>query len=281
MPKPRSRRSPASLNASSMRTDETPGETERGEQSLTGIGVSPGIAIGTAFVAERDELNVEERSLSEAEIEPERARFAEAVAASTAQLRRLKLRAAALPDSAAEEIGFLLDAHLAMLSNSRLVRGVDQRIQRSRINAERAVQLEIAELGESFARMRDRYLAARVEDIRIVGGRLIRNLARRPFAAYASLGDGAIILAEEIAPADTALMDPQRIGGFAAEFGGQESHTAIMARALGLPDLLARARSGATVVIDGEAGLVVIDPTPETVAEYRQRHDEFARARRS
>jgi phosphotransferase system enzyme I (PtsI) len=270
-----------------MRTDETPSETERGEQSLTGIGVSPGIAIGTAFVAERDELNVEERSLSEAEIEPERARFAEAVAASTAQLRRLKLRAAALPDSAAEEIGFLLDAHLAMLSNSRLVRGVDQRIQRSRINAERAVQLEIAELGESFARMRDRYLAARVEDIRIVGGRLIRNLARRPFAAYASLGDGAIILAEEIAPADTALMDPQRIGGFAAEFGGKESHTAIMARALGLPavlgvpDLLARARSGATVVIDGEAGLVVIDPTPETVAEYRQRHDEFARARRS
>src|SRR6185437_16173106 len=100
-----------------MRTDETPGGTARSERSLSGIGVSPGIAIGPAHIGERGELPVDHRTIAEEEVEGERRRFAEAVAASVQQLRRLKVRAASLPGSAAEEIGFLLDAHLAMLAN--------------------------------------------------------------------------------------------------------------------------------------------------------------------
>ncbi len=270
-----------------MRTDETPGSTEIGEQSLSGIGVSPGIAIGTAYIGDRGELPVGERAIAEPDIAAERTRFADAVSAAITQLRRLKLRAASLPGSAAEEIGFLLDAHLAMLGDSRLVRGVDQRIARMHINAERAVQIEIDEIGETFARMRDPYLAARIEDIRVVGARVIRNLLHRPHVAYSALTDGAIVLAEEVTPADAASMDPQRIGGFATVFGGPESHTAIMARALGLPavlgipDLLERGRTGATVVVDGSEGIVIIDPSPETIQAYRQRHDEFTRERRN
>ena len=87
--------------------------------------------------------------------------------------------------------------------------------------------------------MRDPYLAARIEDIRVVGTRLIRNLIKKPYVAYSAVPDGAVILAEELTPADTALMDPQRIAGFATVFGGAESHTAIVARALGLPAVLA------------------------------------------
>ena len=136
--------------------------------------------------------------------------------------------------SASDEIGYLLDAHLAMLANSRLVRGVNQRIAQSRINAERAVELEIENIAKAFAQMRDSYLAARVEDIRVVGSRLIRNLVKKPYVTYATLEGGAVILAEDITPADTALMDPRRVGGFASVFGGPESHSAIMARALGL-----------------------------------------------
>src|SRR5262249_53943678 len=136
---------------------------------------------------------------------------------------------------AAEEMGYLLDAHLAMLSNSRLVRGVEQRIVEEHRNAEWAVQAEIGRIGESFAGMRDAYLAARFDDIRVVGIRLIRNLAKKPFEAFAMLAEGTVILAEELTPADTALMDPRRIAGFATELGGTESHTSIMARALALP----------------------------------------------
>src|SRR5712691_5732662 len=252
-----------------MRLDETPGTSGGKEQRLSGIGVSPGIAIGPAYIGDRGELPVSESRIAESDIEAERARFAEAVATSVKQLRKLRSRATALPGSAADEIGYVLTGHLAMLANSRLIRGVHQRVTRSRINAERAIQLEIEEIGKTFAAMPDPYLAARIDDIRVVGARLIRNLLKKPYVAYSGLSGGAIILAEEVTPADTALMDPRRIGGFATEFGGPDSHTAIMARALGLPavlgvpGLVARVPAAVKVVIDGSAGTVIVDPSPE------------------
>ncbi len=270
-----------------MRTDENGGVAAASEHRLTGIGVSPGIAIGPAYVGERGELPVEESRISEADIEAEQGRFAEAVATSSRQLRKLRTRATALPGSAADEIAFLLDAHLAMLANSRLVRGVNQRIARDKVNAERAIQLEVEELGKIFAAMDDPYLAARIDDIRVVGARLIRNLLKKPYVAYSTLSGGEIVLAEEVTPGDTALMDPRRIGGFATEFGGPESHTAIMARALGLPSVIAvpglleaAKADGQVVVIDGGAGLVILDPSTATIEHYRARREELAREKR-
>jgi phosphoenolpyruvate-protein phosphotransferase (PTS system enzyme I) len=272
-----------------MRIDEAAeltAEATAAEQRLSGLGVSPGIAIGPAYLSEGGDLQVHESHIPEAGIDAERGRFTEAVAVSLKQLRKLKTKAAGLPESAAEEIGYLLDAHLAMLSNSRLVRGVGERIGRTRINAERAVEIEIDEIAKSFAAMRDSYLAARIEDIRVVGTRLIRNLIKKPYVPYSALCEGAVILADELTPADTALMNPQRVAGFATQFGGAESHTAIVARALGLPAVLAvpaltkHARSDATVVIDGAVGTVIIDPTPETIADYEARRDALVVERR-
>src|SRR3984893_15267894 len=100
-----------------MRIDGKPGSATGSEQKLTGIGVSPGIAIGPAYLGDRGDLPVSENRIDEAEVENERARFAEAGGTSTRQLRKLKTRATALPGSAADEIGYLLDAHLAMLAN--------------------------------------------------------------------------------------------------------------------------------------------------------------------
>ena len=230
-----------------MRTDEASGlakaaatEGPPAERRVAGLGVSPGIAIGPAYLVEGGDLPVHETHIPETEIEAERARFGEAVEVSLKQLRKLKAKTSGLPESAAEEIGYLLDAHVAMLSNSRLVRGAGERIARQRINAERAVELEIDEIARSFAAMRDPYL---------VGAR--RRRARRRHAAdpqpdqkalsplIRACPKGAVILADELTPADTALMDPRRIAGFAAEFGGADSHTAIVARALGLPAVLA------------------------------------------
>jgi phosphoenolpyruvate-protein phosphotransferase (PTS system enzyme I) len=258
----------------------------RDEQRLTGIGVSPGIAIGAAYIGDRAPIVVSAAAIADNAVGAERARFADAVTNAQKQLRKLKAHAAGLPGSAGDEIGYLLDAHLAMLANSRLVRGVHQRIANAKINAERAVELEIEHLAKGFAAMKDSYLAARVEDIRVVGSRLIRNLVKKPYVTYATLDGGAIILAEDITPADTVLMNPQRIGGFASVFGGPEGHTAIVARALGLPavmgvpGLVARAASDATVIIDGSGGIVILDPTPETLAAYRERQDAYRGERR-
>src|SRR5438270_5931834 len=274
---------PGKGDAPSVETGEAAAAEER---SFHGIAVSPGIAIGPAHVSDHFDQAVPEYEIEAEQVEDERARFAAALAVSVKQLRKLKSKAQSLPDAASEEMGYLLDAHLSMLSNSRLVRGVEKRIAMARHNAEWAVQEEIAAIGESFSAMRDAYLAARFDDIRIVGMRLIRNLAKRPFEALSHLPDGTVILAEELTPADTALMDPRRVAGFATVLGGAESHTSIMARALGLPavvgvaGLLAQPGRGDTGIVDGSAGIVVINPEPATIARYRERQGELLRQRR-
>ncbi|MGH7123473.1 MAG: phosphoenolpyruvate--protein phosphotransferase, partial [Stellaceae bacterium] len=259
---------------------------ERPERVLHGLGVSPGIAIGPAFITEDGEVPVPERRIEPDEVAAERQRFEQAVQFSLKQLKKLKGKASALPASASEEMGYLLDAHVAMLSNSRLVRGVERRIREERVNAERAVQMEIAAIGESFAAMEDVYLAQRIEDVRVVGARLLRNLTQTPYAAFSRLPEGTVILAEDLSPADTALMDPRRVVGFAAVLGGSESHTAIMARALGLPAVLAVAglfgevQPGDAVIIEGSTGTVVLNPTAATIERYEARRDEFRKEQR-
>jgi phosphoenolpyruvate-protein phosphotransferase (PTS system enzyme I) len=264
----------------------TSGDKPKSERVLHGLGVSSGIGVGAAFVSDDGDIAVPEYRVAADKVAAERERFGAAVAVSLRQLRKLKGKSAALPDSAAEEVGYLLDAHIAMLTNSRLVRGVERRIEHDRINAERAVQMEMAEIAESFAAMGDAYLAARGEDIRVVGTRIIRNLTKTPYAALQHVPEGTVILAEELTPADTALMDPRRIAGFAAVLGGPESHTAIMARALGLPavlgvaGLLSDIDPGDTVVIDGTQGIVVLNPKRETVARYHEQQVTLEREER-
>ncbi|HXR86754.1 MAG TPA: phosphoenolpyruvate-utilizing N-terminal domain-containing protein, partial [Stellaceae bacterium] len=110
----------------------------KAERRLQGLGISPGIAIGPVFVTD-DNIAVPEYHVDKDQIDAELERFAAAVALSTKQLRKLKTKADSLPGTAKEEVGYLLDAHLHMLGNSRLVRGAERRIESERINAERAV----------------------------------------------------------------------------------------------------------------------------------------------
>jgi len=258
----------------------------RAERIFAGLGVSPGVAIGTAHVVEAGFIDVPEYAIAEDAVAAEQQRFADAVTKSQRQLKKLKDKSAALHGTAAEELGFLLDAGLQMLTGSRVVRGVESRIAEQHVNAEAAVRAEITQVAQSFAELDDAYLAARADDIREVGDRLIRNLTRTPYQAFSRLPEGSIIIAEDITPADTALMDPEHVGGFATAVGGTESHTAIMARSLGLPavlglaDFVAQVQTGDLVIVDGSAGRVVVRPKPATLAEFERRRGEFARAER-
>jgi phosphoenolpyruvate-protein phosphotransferase (PTS system enzyme I) len=260
-----------------------PGE---GERSFDGLAVSPGIAIGPAHLHEAGNVAVPERTIVADDVEGERDRFQAAVEKSLRQLSKLNSKSATLPPNVAEEIGFLLEAHVQMLSQSRLVRGVERRIVEDRLNAEAAVQAEIAAIAEGFAAMDDEYLAARVQDVRDVGARLIRNLTQTPYQAFKNLPEGSIVVSEEITPADTALMDPETLAGFCTALGGAEGHTAIMARAMGLPAVLGVAglvgtvRSHDTIIVDGTAGRVIIRPTAATLESYEARRLEFVREQR-
>ncbi len=249
-----------------------------------GLGVSPGIAFGTVHLRDSGAISIPEYKIPAAGIKKEQARLKIAVSVSKAQISRLRTKARALPELAAEEMGFLLDAYYQMLDDSRLVRGADRRIEEGRINAEAAVQDELSEISVAFADMDDVYLAARLDDIREVAHRLLRHLIKSPQKSVSRIAKGSIIIAEELTPADTALLDPARIAGFATVIGGAEGHTAIMARALALPAVLGSPgllRNGKTgiangdsIIIDGDRGRIIVDPGAATVAAYRRRHDE-------
>jgi phosphotransferase system enzyme I (PtsI) len=250
---------------------------------LNGLGVAPGIAIGPIYIAERGAMSVPHYEVPEDQIEAECARFAKACEGSVRQVEDLIGQVEGGGGPAAEELAELLGAHVHMLLGSRLVRGAEARIRDSRINAEAAVQAVISEISEQYAAIEDAYLAGRVHDVQDVGARLIRNLVHAPVPTFSNLPEGCILLSEEITPADTALLDPQRVGGFATALGGAESHTAIMARSLGIPAVLgitdwqSAARNGDLAILDGELGNLIVNPSQAEVDKYQARKAELKR----
>ena len=143
---------------------------------LTGLGVSHGIAMGPAYLVQIEHPQAPEYILAPGQIATEMTRFDQAVAQAQREISDLKEKSVSLPAEAAEEIVLLLDAHLAMLSGSRLIRGARQKILQENINAESAIAREVSFIAELFSQLRDPYIAARSEDVRNVGYRLIRIL---------------------------------------------------------------------------------------------------------
>ena len=256
------------------------------EQHFDGLGVAAGIAIGTAYVRESGAVDVPELRILKNQVEKEQKRLKAAVRLARRQIRLVQSRAAAKSGTAGEELTYLLDAYLHMLQDSRLVRGAEQRIANQQINAEAAVKAEIVDIAQVFQAMDDSYIAARVDDIREVGNRLLRNLTKTPIKPFSAAPENSIVIAEQLTPADTAQLDPAQIVGAAAMLGSAEGHTAIMARALGLPTVLGAAgltggvRSGDRVIVDGSAGHVVVNPAPKTIAAYERHRTEHRRQTR-
>lgn len=257
------------------------------ERVVEGFGVSPGISMGLAHVIDSGQIRIPEYRVEDADVAAEQERLHAAVLRSRRQLarlrRRLHERTRALPEGAVQDLGYLLEAYLEMLRDSRLVRGAHDRIAADLVNAESAVQAEITAICNAFKAMHDPYLAARIEDIRDVGNRLLKQLTARAAPPLASVPRGSILVADELTPADTAQLDPDIVAGLAAHSGGPQGHTAIMARALGLPavlgatGLLDKVRTGDPIVIDGDLGQVIINPSPATLLMFQRRRGEQRR----
>lgn len=251
----------------------------RQETVLEGIGVSHGIAIGSVYLVQVENPVCQKQVIDESAADAEILRFDKAVSEAEAQIHHLKAKSQKLPDATAEDVQLLLDAHLAMLSGSRLVKGVKKEIGNELVNAEYAVSHVMGKIVEQFEAMKDPYLAARVDDIRAVGNRVLRILMNLPYMSLDAVPKGGIVLAEEITPADTALLDPRQFGGIATIHGGSAGHTAVMARSLGLPavlgvqTLLEKAHHGDIAIIDGINGKIIIRPEPQTLAQYQEQLD--------
>ena len=248
-----------------------------GQLEFGGVGVSAGIALGSVHVIESGLAHIPEYRIPAGGVKRETARFAEALEKARAEVQELRAKAEALSEPAREEFGFLLDAHIAMLTSSRMVRGVERCIRHERLNAEAAVQAVVRDIARGFEGIEDPYFAARVQDVRDAGSRIIRQFVQVPSREMPRLPDGVVVVADELSPADLAVMDPDHIAAVVTASGGAEGHTAILARSMGLPAVLGvpgivnAVRPNDRIIVDGETGVVIAHPGEATLAEYRRR----------
>ena len=271
-----------------MKTDAAPPKPEGAlsrrngkpaEQRLAGIAVSPGIVIGTIYDTTEAPAEAPRRSIGADAVEMERVKLHDAAAFSRKQVSKLKTRLTVLPEVAQEELEPLLDAYILMLGNSRLLRGARRRIGEELLSAETAVQDEAAAIAKAIlaAKGDDKAgLNRRAGEVREIARRLTRNLTATPFRSLKGVPVGAILVADELTPADAALLEPGKIAGVATEEGGADGHTAIMLRALGIPAILGchglttAARRGDMAMLDGGAGLIALHPEPATIAHAKE-----------
>jgi phosphoenolpyruvate-protein phosphotransferase len=265
----------------------------RAERRFTGFPISAGVAIGPVFHAVEPAIPVTQSKIAAADIAAEGARLDAAILQSRKQLVKLRGRLAILPEESQAEIAPLIDLYLRMIGPSRLIRGVRRRIEETLLAAESAVMAEaesiaatISAQAEPGMNAEDRAaLTRRAEEVREIARRLVRNLTRTPFRSFAGLPDGAILVAESLRPADAALLDPSRLAGVATDEGGTDGHTSVMLRALGVPSVLGAAglthaaRPGDILVVDGLSGMVVLNPSADTVLAARRAVAAFARER--
>jgi phosphotransferase system enzyme I (PtsI) len=263
------------------------------EQRFLGIAVAPGVAFGPVFGSREPVAAVAHHRIQAADIEAEIARLDASIAQSLKQLAKLKNRLGMLPEEAQSEIAPLIDAYTHMIGPTRLTRGMRRRIRDMLVSAETAVAEEceataaqlLATLSTDSSEDDRASHDRRAEEVREIGRRLVRNLTRTAFRSFADLPDGSVVISESLRPADAALLDPTRVAGVATEEGGSDGHTAIMLRALGLPTVLGAAglsekvRPGDFAIVDGTAGLVILNPSSETLARARLDQLEFANER--
>ena len=246
---------------------------------VTGIAASPGIGVGPALVIVREEFAVRDFTIPADKVEDEIALFERARESSKRDLAQIRNGIAA--ELGEHEAG-IYDAHLMILDDPELKRAVHEGIRDGRRNAGVVFRDWLSGVAARLERVEDEYLRERRADVLDVERRVLRYLMGVGPRSLAEVPAGSIVLAHELGPSDIAMLDRERVIGFATEVGGRTSHSSIVARGRGIPavvgvhGLIPAARQGATVVIDGFRGEVLVDPDEATVSTYRGRRERLA-----
>jgi phosphotransferase system enzyme I (PtsI) len=240
------------------------------ERRFQGVGVSPGIARGITFVHRPDDDPPPRKTLA-GESEREIARLRDALCATRRQIVELQER---VEKSLGAKDAAIFEAHVMVVEDGVMIDEVEKHIRRESCNAEHAFHTVVHRYMKSLSEVEDPYLRERAMDIHDVGRRVIHNLLGREPAALAGLDAPRIVIAHNLTPSDTVQVTREFLLGFATEAGGKTSHTAIMARSLNIPAVIglhgkiAGIESGAEVLLDGYGGLLIVNPSEQTLFEY-------------
>ena len=246
---------------------------------LKGIGVSPGISTGKALVLDYAIANIPYYQLQDkTHTEKEVRRLEKALKASRRQLATIKTK---LTKEEGLEPIFIIDMHIMLLKDKGMINSIADLIREQMINAEWALKLTIDKYRESFEKIDDEYLKARISDVEYVGQRVLRNLIGAENVRISNIGEASLIISRDLSPADTVQMKMENILGFATDMGGKTAHTAIVARSIGIPAVVGlervthEVRAGDTVIIDGCDGFVIVNPDPDVIKRYEEKRKHF------
>jgi phosphotransferase system enzyme I (PtsI) len=247
-------------------------------QKLQGIAVSPGVAIGEALVMDTEGFRIPRRFVARDAVIDELERLDKAIAAAAAEIAHHR---ETVSSELGDKYGAIFEAHLQMLQDSRLRSELEEMIRQRHYSPEYAVSRILRRYAQVFQRLESSYLAERANDIFDIEKRLLRHLLGRRREGISNLASPVLILAHNLTPSETANLDRRFVRGFVTEIGGPGSHTAIVAEALEIPAVvgtgpfLTDVSGGELAIIDGDKGLVILQPDEETLASYRHEAEEL------
>ena len=252
---------------------------------LQGIGAAKGVAIAPVRTIERGQPKIREYELTPKQVRSELARFRRALKAARAELKHVKNK---IPNDTATDVEAFIDTHLLMLEDSALTSVPMEIIKERRCNAEWALRLQRDAVVSVFDAMDDEYLRTRKDDVDHVVNRMLRILLQRDQNEDDQLIShlsGCIVVADDLTPADTVLMQHHGVAAVVTEFGGPLSHTAILARSLRIPAIVglhaARQylRDDEVVIVDGRQGVMLVDPSRAILGSFKRKQKEIERFR--
>lgn len=242
--------------------------------TLKGKSVFSGISIGPLALFHRNTISTAVRPIDDAEAEV--ARFQKAREEAISQLKDLYVKAV---DKVGEEQAAVFEVHQMMLDDDDYIEGIETKIRDEKMNAEAAVDQTAQEFAEMFRSMEDAYMQARAADVLDISRRVEQQLCGGPGIDFSNY-DHVIIAADDLAPSETLQLDTDKILGFVTSAGSTNSHTAILARTLGIAAVVSTGTQlhndvdNMTAIIDGTTGTVYINPDEETMAAMKQKQKE-------
>ena len=246
-------------------------------QRLQGIAVSPGVAIGEALVLDHEGFRIPRRFLPRDVVQQELDRLHQAIAQATAEIEQSRKR---VSEQLGDDYASIFSAHVQMLNDPRLVQELEEMIRDRHYSPEYSVSRALRRYAKVFQSLEGAYMAERAQDIFDIEKRLLRLLLGERREGISKITSEVLVLARDLTPSETANMNPEFIRGFVTETGGPSSHTAIVAEGLGIPAVvgvglfLTEVSGGETVIIDGDEGVVILQPDEETLAKYLHEADQ-------
>ena len=242
---------------------------------LEGIAASPGIAIGKAFLLEEEDFCFIRKEIPKSFREAERKRFEDAIEKTRSEF---KVTYNKINDVLGENYAHIADVHILILDDPTLKKDVYKLIADG-VNAEYALFKVLDKIIRSFENINDSFFKERKVDIQDVGKKILANLFGKKGKNLARVDEESIIIANNLTPADTVSVRGKKIAGFATDIGGKTSHTAIIAQGLAIPavvglkNISSLVKTGETVIIDGDKGEVILNPSSKTLLHYKNKYD--------